>query len=76
MTAMFKVFRNGVHHSVHGCYADACRLARIQAGKDRQAYFTVHGCDTGKPLYKADAIRGLVTFIVSPMTPEGVWRES
>lgn len=66
---MFTVLRGGVHHSAHDSYADACRMARIQADKDRQAYFTVHDGDISKPLYKADALHGFSTYIVRPLTP-------
>lgn len=76
---MFKVFRNGIHHSSHTNYADACRLARMQAARDRQAYYTVHetqGDGAGKPLYKADAMQGFPAYIVQPMTPRAAMLET
>ncbi len=76
---MFKVFRNGVQHSTHQYYGDACKHARMQAAKDRQAYYTVHevqGSETSKPLYKADSMQGLPAYIVQPMTPQTVMLET
>lgn len=69
---MFTVLRGGVHHSAHDSYASACRVARIQAETDHQTYYTVHRGDLSKPLYKAEAIRGVSSFIVQPMTPKDI----
>lgn len=67
---MFSLLRNGVHHSAHETYADACKLARMQAARDKQAYFTVHCGNHRQPLYKTAAISGINTFIVQPVSPQ------
>lgn len=38
---MFKVFLDGVYHSTHKTFAEACRNAREQATRHQYAYFTV-----------------------------------
>ncbi|UJS23897.1 hypothetical protein [Thiothrix winogradskyi] len=59
---MFKVFREGVQHSHHSSYEDACRQARIQAEKDQVGIYDVFedAAGTLKQRYKASCRNGLV----------------
>lgn len=67
---MFKVFLDGVYHSTHKTFTDACRHARMEAALNQNAYFTVFeaGEKTSEmELADADEVMlGVPDYIITP----------
>lgn len=57
---MFKILRDGINHSSHETYAEACQYARMEAAKEKSGEFIVYEVDTitSKPRYKAAFLDG------------------
>ena len=60
---MFKILRDGVHHSIHKTYEEACHHARMSAAKDKAGSFIVHefGDTVNRARYKARFSEGRVS---------------
>ena len=65
---MFKVFLDGVFHSTHSTYVEACRNARIQASRYKNSYFTVFEAPAGMDnvATDSDTLCGLPQYIITP----------
>jgi hypothetical protein len=66
---MFKVFLDGVYHSTHKTFAEACRNAREQADFHQYAYFTVFeaGDEINHSFHaNSDTLCGMPDYIITP----------
>lgn len=68
---MFKVFLDGVYHSSHRTFAEACRNARSQAIRHQHSYFTVFeaNADVDSSTADSDTLYGLPQYIITPNEP-------
>lgn len=70
---MFKVFLDGVYHSSHKTFTDACRHARMEAALNQNAYFTVF--EAGEEHEHMDTydneeiMIGVPDYIITPHSP-------
>lgn len=69
---MFNLFLDGVYHSSHSSFAEACRNAREQSVRYHNAYCTVFD-NSGEHTREADpgenTFCGLPDYIITPQTP-------
>lgn len=66
---MFKVFLDGVYHSTHETFTDACRYARNQAAINQAAYFTVFEAGEDSSIIQEDNLefmQGVPDYIITP----------
>ncbi len=77
---MFKVFLDGVYHSSHKTFTDACRHARMEAALNQNAYFTVF--EAGEEHEHMDAydneeiMIGVPDYIITPHSPTHTIRKA